>query len=88
MAATRILESGSDFVLTMAMGTFQAGENRTCTSITILADDTVESTENFTVTLTGLSDVVVSNTSSTTAVFIDDDDGELVYNHLYRYNTS
>ena len=43
----------------------------------------VESTENFTVTLTGNSEVVVSNPASTATVFIDDDDGELVYNHIY-----
>lgn len=67
----------------MNMGTFQVGENRTCTSITILADNIVEGMENFTVTLPETqTDVLVSSNASTTTVFIDDDDGELLYNHV------
>ena len=66
----------------MNMGTFQVGENRTCTSITILADNIVEGMENFTVTLPETPDVLVNSTANTTTVFIDDDDGELVYNHV------
>lgn len=89
MYDSAILESGSDFVLAMNMGTFQVGENRTCTSITILADNIVEDMENFTVTLPDTqSDVLVRGNASTTTVFIDDDDGELLYNHIYRYNAS
>ena len=65
------------------MRMFQPGETRTCTNVTILVDNMVEGTENFTVTLTGNSEVVVSNPASTATVFIDDDDGELVYNHIY-----
>ena len=81
-----ILGSGSDFFLMIAMGVFQPGETRTCTNVTILVDNVVEGTENFTVTLTGNSYVVVSNTASTATVFIDDDDvSELVYNHTHVY---
>ena len=70
----------------IAMGMFQPGETRTCTNVTILVDNVVEGTENFTVTLTGNSYVVVSNTASTATVFIDDDDvSELVYNHTHVY---
>lgn len=75
-----ILGSGSDFFLMIAMGMFQPGETRTCTNVTNVG------TENFTVTLTGNSDVVVSYTASTATVFIDDDDvSELVYNHTHVY---
>ena len=71
----------SDFLLTTPMGTFEIGESRTCTNVTILPDTSVEDTETFTVTLTGSTSVVVSDTANTTTVFIEDDDGELVYNH-------
>ena len=76
-----ILVSGSDFTALMTTGRFESGENRTCTNVVILPDSRVEDTENFSVTLTGSSSVVVSNTAGTAIVFIDDDDGELVYNH-------
>ena len=78
-----ILVSGIDFLLATSLrtGRFESGESRTCTNVTILPDDRVEDTENFTVTLTGSNSVVVSNSASNAIVFIDDDDGELVYNH-------
>jgi len=66
----------SDFTLTQATGSFQSGDTRSCTSITILADNRVEGTEAFTVTLIGNREVEISSTTGTTTVEIIDDDGE------------
>jgi len=66
----------SDFTLTQAMGSFQSGDTRSCTSIAILPDNRVEGTETFTVTLTGNIEVEISSTASTATVQIIDDDGE------------
>ena len=68
----------SDFTLTQATGTFQSGDTRSCTSITILPDNRVEGTETFTVTLTGNSEVEISSTAGTATVEIIDDDGEFI----------
>ena len=67
---------GSDFALTQATGTFQSGDTRSCTRITILADNRVEGTEAFTVTLIGNREVEISSTTGTATVEIIDDDGE------------
>jgi len=58
------------------MGSFQSGDTRSCTSITILGDNRVEGTETFTVTLTGSSEVEISSTAGTATVEIIDNDGE------------
>ena len=58
------------------MGSFQSGDVRSCTNITILSDNRVEGTESFTVTLTGSSEVEVNSTAGTATVLILDDDGE------------
>ena len=76
---THVLFSGldaSDFTLTETMGSFQSGDTRSCVNITILGDNRVEGTENFTVTLTGSGEVEVSNITGTATVEIIDDDGE------------
>ena len=58
------------------MGSFQSGDTRSCTSITILADNRVEGTETFTVTLIGTNEVEINSTAGTATVEIIDDDGE------------
>ena len=58
------------------MGSFQSGDTRSCVNITILGDNRVEGTENFTVTLTGNSEVEISSTAGTVTVEIIDDDGK------------
>ena len=58
------------------MGSFQSGDTRSCTSITILEDNRIEGTETFTVTLTGNSEVEISSTAGTVTVEIIDNDGE------------
>ena len=66
----------SDYTLVQSMGSFQSGDTRSCTSITILGDNRVEGTENFTVTLTGNSEVKISSAAGTVTVEINDDDGK------------
>ena len=66
----------SDYTLEQPIGSFQRGDIRSCTSITILGDNRIEGTENFTVTLTGSGEVEVSNITGTATVEIIDDDGE------------
>ena len=66
----------SDFNLARPLASFQSGDVRSCVNITILSDNRVEGTENFTVTLTGSTEVEVSNTAGTATVEIIDDDGE------------
>ena len=66
----------SDYTLDQVMGSFQSGDTRSCTSITILPDNRVEGTETFTVTLTGNSEVDISSTAGIATVQIIDDDGE------------
>ena len=66
----------SDFNLAQPMGSFQSGDVRSCVNITILPDNRVEGTENFTVTLAGNNEVEISSTSGTATVEIIDDDGE------------
>ena len=64
-----------DYNLLTQTSTFQAGETRACTTISILNDIIAEGTESFTVTLIGNSVVVINNTASTATVVIIDDDG-------------
>ena len=66
----------TDYTLVRPTGSFQSGDTRSCTNITILPDNRVEGTESFTVTLTGNSAVEVGNTAGTATVVILDDDGE------------
>ena len=66
----------SDYTLTQAMGSFQSGDMRSCTNITILGDNRIEGTESFTVTLIGNTEVDISSTAGTATVEIIDDDGE------------
>ena len=66
----------SDYTLEQPIGSFQRGDIRSCTSITILGDNRIEGTENFTVTLTGNSEVEISSTAGTVTVEINDDDGK------------
>ena len=66
----------SDFILTQTIGSFLSGDVRSCTDITILADNGAEGTESFTVTLIGNSEVEISSTAGTATVEIIDDDGE------------
>ena len=58
------------------MGSFQSGDMRSCTNITILGDNRIEGTESFTVTLIGNTEVDISSTAGTATVEIIDDDGE------------
>jgi len=66
----------SDYTLVQTVGSFQSGDMRSCTNITILADNRVEGTETFTVNLIGNSEVEVSSTAGIATVEIIDDDGE------------
>lgn len=66
----------SDFNLAQAIGSFLSGDTQSCTNITILADNEVEGTENFTVTLIGNSAVDISGTAGTATVVIVDAGGE------------
>ena len=61
----------------MTMGSFQPGETRACTTITIIADTRVEGSEYFTVILTGSSEAIISNTAGNATVIIDDANGTL-----------
>ena len=72
-----------DYTLLTQTITFQVGETRACTDITIQEDTIVEVTETFTVTLTGNADVAVNDTAGTATVFIRDTNGKFEHN---RYN--
>ena len=74
-----------DYILLLQISTFQVGETRACTTISILMDTIVEVTETFTVTLTGNADVVVSNTARTATVSIEDNDGKFECNSYNSY---
>lgn len=70
----------SDYTLSVPVGgtgSFeQNGARRFCALITIMADDRVEGTESFNVSLTGSNEVEVSSTADMATVAIIDDDGE------------
>ena len=69
---------GSDYSLTMTMGSFQSGETKACTTITIIPDTRVEGAEYFSVNLAGSSEAIVSNTAGDATVVIADDNGMLI----------
>ena len=69
---------GSDYSLTMTMGSFQSGEAKACTTITIIPDTRVEGAEYFSVNLAGSSEAIVSNTAGDATVVIADDNGMLI----------
>ena len=75
---TFVLIDGSDYSLTMTMGSFQSGETRACTTITIIPDTRVEGPEYFTINLAGSSEAIVSNTAGNATVVIADDNGMLI----------
>ena len=78
-----------DYTLLMPASSFQAGQTRACTNIAIQEDTIVEVTENFTVTLTGNTNVAVNTTAGTATVFIRDTNGkfEHIMQFIFRVST-
>ena len=75
-----------DYTLLTQMSTFEMGETRACRSITIQEDTIAEVTETFTVTLTGNSEVDVSNNASNATVSIADNTGKFNSCIIYIHN--
>jgi hypothetical protein len=65
--------SGSDFSSTSGTITFLAGETTKTITVPITDDLSVESTENFTVTLSGATGATINGTGQTTVSILDND---------------